>query len=463
MNFPNHQSDSAPKLLLATNVEMWGQSKGSIARVASMLDYFLSQGVDVHLFYVKPLSEAYREPLRQRFPGLAVHAPPTPTAKPPAQKGKAAPPVKKMSLVRKTAKFFLPDFFVKRVMKLESKLLRRKKAAPQTSTSPRAAKRLPGNERVLADFRSESQLAAFDKLCSEIQPDIVIVTYVQFAFLVDNLPSVDDGGPIKLIDTIDVMHIRTKTFHDIGMAHHINVTEEDEREALKKFDAVLAIQPREAEVFKQMLPGMRVITVMHPSRLQRHAESNADVLNIGFVGTSNEPNGKAAHWFLASVWPKLHEKYGAKIRFKLIGTVAGYYTERWELPDGADAVGYVEHLEDIYSGVDIAINTIFAGGGLKIKSVEALCNGKPLVTTSVGAQGLEDGAGEAFLVADSETEMLACLNRLVGDEALRKTMGNAAFSYAENHFSQGAAYGALHQYLFQEPQPHEVQAGSQVL
>ena len=61
--------------------------------------------------------------------------------------------------------------------------------------------------------------------------------------------------------------------------------------------------------------------------------------------------------------------------------------------------GFVGDLEEVYKN-RVIINPVKSGSGLKIKCVEALCSGKPLVTTSNGAQGLKSGAGKAFLVGD---------------------------------------------------------------
>ena len=91
--------------------------------------------------------------------------------------------------------------------------------------------------------------------------------------------------------------------------------------------------------------------------------------------------------------------------------------------------GFVEKYEDIYKDNQIFINPILMGGGLKIKCVEALMFGKPLVTTSIGAQGLESGCGKAFLVADDANEYALLINTLLRSKSKMGELSESAVSF----------------------------------
>ena len=74
-------------------------------------------------------------------------------------------------------------------------------------------------------------------------------------------------------------------------------------------------------------------------------------------------------------------------------------------------VGYIkskiDDLNVLYGRkADLIINPVQLGGGLKIKNVEALANGLPLITTPEGANGLEDGINNAFLLANTTEEWI---------------------------------------------------------
>ena len=89
-------------------------------------------------------------------------------------------------------------------------------------------------------------------------------------------------------------------------------------------------------------------------------------------------------------------------------------------------MGEMPNLKSIYDLSDIVINPLTIGTGLKIKSIEALGFSKALISTSVGADGLENGIGSAFLVANNAEEFCNALNLIINDsETYLKLCNNA--------------------------------------
>jgi glycosyltransferase involved in cell wall biosynthesis len=92
-------------------------------------------------------------------------------------------------------------------------------------------------------------------------------------------------------------------------------------------------------------------------------------------------------------------------------------------------------------GLDIAVNPVAYGGGLKIKTVEYLCRGLPSVLTAEAVFGIAGGAGEAYLVAEDRAGFTAALAGLVQDPAARARMGEAAFAFGRRHFGPDTLRG----------------------
>ena len=101
-------------------------------------------------------------------------------------------------------------------------------------------------------------------------------------------------------------------------------------------------------------------------------------------------------------------------------------------------------MKEAYCDADIVINPVFLGGGLKIKNVEALCYGKPLVTTTVGAEGLEQGIDKAFFVCDSAENMVAKLSELIEKPQLRLDISQKAHEFARENFDEDRVYQDLY-------------------
>jgi glycosyltransferase involved in cell wall biosynthesis len=114
-------------------------------------------------------------------------------------------------------------------------------------------------------------------------------------------------------------------------------------------------------------------------------------------------------------------------------TIAGRVCEKIGNYAHCTKVGQVENLAALYTAADVAINPILAGRGLKIKNIEAIGFGTPLVTTAVGAEGLEEGAGKAFLVGDTAAAFAGQVCRLLADFDLYCAVSSNAYAFARQY------------------------------
>jgi len=80
---------------------------------------------------------------------------------------------------------------------------------------------------------------------------------------------------------------------------------------------------------------------------------------------------------------------------------------------------------------------------LKIKTVEAIAYGVPLVTTSVGAQGFDPNESNLFLIANTSQEFATALSELNSSFSLRKKLSKNAKAYAEQNFTPDACFRTL--------------------
>lgn len=269
-------------------------------------------------------------------------------------------------------------------------------------------------------------------LCTREKFDACILDRIEMQFTLAALPPTVK----RFLDTIDVVHERNETFardgYDLG-----KVTREDEFAIFRKFDAVIAIQEREQKTIAEGIDPERVVLALHPPTLRKRALRDP-VRIIGTVASPWLPNVTGLKWFRSEVWP-LVQRPGVSCHIH--GSVC-VPLKGAEVP-GIALKGPAPELEAVYDSLDIAINTVPYGAGLKIKTVEALGAGLPLVTTSEGARGLERAAGSAFLVADAPPDFAAALQRLIDDRAERQRLSDAAYAFAEQTFSPDACFSDL--------------------
>jgi glycosyltransferase involved in cell wall biosynthesis len=301
---------------------------------------------------------------------------------------------------------------------------------------------IKSKERTLSDFHSLEHKEGFRKFCYEKKIDIILVEYIRLSYLVkDSIESIADDT-IKLIDTHDVMHERCQSFHKHREIHWINITKDEETEALKLFDVIIAIQSNDAEKFREMLPEKQIIVAGFPSHVVSPEISSKIPITIAYIASHDPANKHAIEYFFEKVWLALKDRFNDKVEFNIYGKVCEFFESSIELP-GVSLMGFRENLEEIYREADIVINPVLFGGGLKIKNVEALCYSKPLVTTSAGTNGLEEGINKAFLVCDSAESMIKDISLIIENPEKRTELANAAYEFSKRNFGEDKIYREL--------------------
>ena len=153
------------------------------------------------------------------------------------------------------------------------------------------------------------------------------------------------------------------------------------------------------------------------------------------IGTSREglifagamdwyPNREAVRFFLKEIWPKLREE-----KLERTVTFLGRNPPR-ELLEAAKnpairAPGFVDDVRPYLDDAGIYICPIRDGGGTRLKILDALSMGKPLVATGMAVEGLDLVEEVHYLKADTATEFLAQINRLESDSNLCQAVATA--------------------------------------
>jgi len=147
-------------------------------------------------------------------------------------------------------------------------------------------------------------------------------------------------------------------------------------------------------------------------------------LRIGFVGLLDyQPNFDAARWFATAVFPHVRRaERGATL--ELIGQ-GGRAVQRLSRLPGVNVHGYVEDLEDRLSDLSVVVAPIRFGGGTRFKILEAFAHEIPVVTTTVGCEGLEVRDGEHLLVRDEPGAFARAVVDAHRDAGLRRRLVTA--------------------------------------
>lgn len=151
---------------------------------------------------------------------------------------------------------------------------------------------------------------------------------------------------------------------------------------------------------------------------------------ILFLGSNNPSNVFGIQAFISEIFPSIRESI-PDLELFVVGRVCSKIMDQ----EGIVKMGEMSDLKSIYDLSDIVINPLTFGTGLKIKSIEALGFSKVLISTSVGADGLENGINSAFLVANNAEEFCNALSSVIFDYEAYSNLCNNATKFVEKRNS----------------------------
>lgn len=146
------------------------------------------------------------------------------------------------------------------------------------------------------------------------------------------------------------------------------------------------------------------------------------------------PNEDAALFFCQEVWPRLEAGAERPVRVSIVGSRPSHAVLRFGATAGITITGKVPSVGPYYAGAHVAINPIRAGGGTRIKAIEAFAHGVPLVSTSMGVEGLDAEHGRHVLIADTPGDFAAACLRLMREPDLAAKLAERAHAlYCERY------------------------------
>lgn len=170
----------------------------------------------------------------------------------------------------------------------------------------------------------------------------------------------------------------------------------------------------------------------------------AEPFTILFVGTMNyPPNQDAAKFFAHDILPLLRRATSHKFRCFFVGFAPPEDVKAMDNIAEITVTGGVDSVADYYAKADVAIAPIRFGGGTRIKILEAMAYGRPVVSTSLGAEGIEAHDGTDICIADSPESFAKALVKLMDNSDLRAKIALGGRKLIDSRYSLNAAKAAM--------------------
>lgn len=281
----------------------------------------------------------------------------------------------------------------------------------------------------LPDFAVCGLPEEFRRMYSAWDYDFVLVSYVYWASLAEAVGE----HTVKVIDLHDFITLNQYISKGRG-EFTLGRMFEDEVRAISGFDCALSISEEETLALEPFCPETRFVNVpvsFDPAFL----EEGGYEFDLLFVGSDNPFNREGIAWFMDEVYPLL----SPELRIAVVGKMSGFVEKK----DNVTLVESVPELEGYYRRSRVVGCPLKGGTGLKVKVVEALSYGRPVVTTGWGLSGIIRKKGNGCLLADSPEEFARAVERLCKDNEEYREVKDKGKDFFLEHFSTSVCYDRL--------------------
>jgi glycosyltransferase involved in cell wall biosynthesis len=296
-------------------------------------------------------------------------------------------------------------------------------------------------EHIVKAKRDDFQ-AALDRLLKSREYDVVQFEFEQMCAFGFERPR--GRGPIFVLDEhnieFDVLkrtaEASTTRFRKFYNALNWRKLAREERAAWQRFDGVVLTSTRDEAIINQEFPTIRTAVVPNGVDVNQFlpVTGQEEPETLLFFGAINYfPNEDGVVYFIDKIFPKIRQRR-PNVRFCIVGPGAGepVLSRRG---NGVEVLGMVDEVGPYIERAAAVVVPLRIGGGTRLKIVEALSKGKAVISTRLGAEGIDAKHEEHLLLADEPETFASEVDRLLGDAGLRQRLGENARKLAEDRYS----------------------------
>jgi GT2 family glycosyltransferase len=251
-----------------------------------------------------------------------------------------------------------------------------------------------------------------------------------------------------LYDTVDLHFLRTErqaqadSRHIEGLLDQARNYRELEIGIGRRTNCTLVVSDEEKKLIRSIDPSINVAVVsnIHHIVPEAYNHSFSKRKNLLFIGGFDHlPNQDAIKWFSKEILPLIRQQLpdiilkviGANMPPSLVKILSG-------IP-GIEVLGYVEDISNIFMCTRVFVCPLRYGAGVKGKLGQAIEYGMPIVSTTIGIEGMHLEDSDSCLVADNAVDFANAVLRIYTNQALWESARNAAREILEKYFSDKAA------------------------
>jgi glycosyltransferase involved in cell wall biosynthesis len=290
-----------------------------------------------------------------------------------------------------------------------------------------------------------------DRLLRARRFDVVNVEFPYLGHLRLRQAPAGAAPPAVVVDSHEIAHelVRQlgRSSGSLGRALYAELDwrklRREELAAYRSADGIAVCSVADRERILRDLPAARTVVVPNAADVEHYRPRPGDpppdgrtVLFFGLLSTL--PNVDGIRWFVQEIWPRIRQSR-PDARLKILGKGAPPEVQALAAP-GIEVTGFVEDLRPHLASAAAVVVPLRLGGGTRLKIVEAMAMARPVVSTTLGAEGIDARPGAELLLADLPEAFAAAVVQLLQDGATAARLGSAGRRLAEERYSwEGAA------------------------
>jgi len=209
------------------------------------------------------------------------------------------------------------------------------------------------------------------------------------------------------------------------------------RGLLRGFDACTAVSEREKRAIAGIAPAGYPVEIVPNGVDVKSIRPNGSMPQEGTLVFSGaltyDANLDAMNYFLAEVYPRIRERH-PQVALTITGRYDGVFLHGLNLDPSVLLSGYVPDIRPVVGKSWACVVPLRVGGGTRLKILEAMALGTPVVATSKGAEGLDVTNGGNILLADEPEAFANAVIRLLGDPSLRASLAQEGRALVETKY-----------------------------
>lgn len=333
---------------------------------------------------------------------------------------------------------------------------------PYREFSPTRLKALLGffspRPRSVLDTYSKEMQALVERVRADRSFDIVVASQIEsvpYALLLDGVPRVFEELELAVMrEQFAWQRVLTRR-----MRYGLTWWKQQRYllRLLHQVDGCTVVSGPERALLHKVVPGFQRLAVIpngvSPQEYEGDWGPPAPDTLIFPGALTYRANFDAMDFFLRAIFPLVRARRSSTT-LCITGRTNGVPLHRLPLNGGVTLTGYLADVRPAVAQSQVCVTPLLTGGGTRLKILEAMALGTPVVSTSKGAEGLEATPGEDILIADEPADFADAVLRLLGNESLRAKLAANGRKLVQGRYEWDPIGERLERFLYQVVEMH---------